>query len=108
MVYRLMVLGGNSVTPANNTYVVQTRDRVDNSGRHFCEVVSRTQHATAEEARRVAEQRGAGFRAVGLTPWQPAFPTTAISGLREVASFRDRGQQTTEAPMIRIFEVAKP
>ena len=108
LVYRLMVLGGTAVTPTNNTYVVQTRDRVDSNGRPFCEVVSRTQHATAAEAKQVAQQRGAGFKAVGLTPWQPAFQTQSISGLREVASFRDGGQQTTEAPMIRIFEVVKP
>lgn len=108
MVYRLMVLGGTAVTPANNTYVVQTRDRVDTNGRRFCEVVGRTQHATAAEAKQAAQQRGAGFTAVGLTPWQPAFPTPAISGLREVAAFRDAGQQASEAPMVRIFEVAKP
>jgi hypothetical protein len=106
MVYRLMVLGGKATTPANNTYVVQTRDRVDANGRRFCEVIGRTQHSTAEEAKRVAAQRGAGFAAAGLTPWQPAFPTSAITGLREVAAFRDRGQQTTEAPMIRIFELS--
>lgn len=106
MVYRLMVLGGKATSPANNTYVIETRDRVDTNGRRFCEVVSRTQHATADEARRVAEQRGAGFQAAGLTPWLPAFPTTAITGLREVASFRDAGQKDSEAPMVRIFEVA--
>ena len=107
MVYRLMVLGGAAATPTNNTYVVETRDRVDTNGRRFCEVVGRTQHATADEARRAAEQRGAGFQAAGLTPWQPAFPTTAITGLREVASFRDVGQKESEAPMIRIFEVTR-
>ncbi len=106
MVYRLMVLGGMAVTPTNNTYVVQTRDLVDTDGRHFCEVVSRTQYATAEEATQAAQQRGAGFRAVGLTPWQPAFPTKSISGLTEVAAFREAGQQQSEAPMIRIFQVA--
>ncbi len=106
MVYRLMVLGGTAASPRNNSYVVQTRDRVDSSGRRFCEVVSRTQHATAEEAKRVAAQRGAGFQAAGLTPWQPAFPTMPITGLREVASFRDAGQKESEAPMVRIFEVA--
>jgi oligosaccharyl transferase (archaeosortase A-associated) len=107
MVYRLMVLGGAATTPANNTYVVETRERVDTNGRRFCEVVGRSQHATADEARRAAEQRGAGFRAAGLTPWQPAFPTTAITGLREVASFRDTGQKDNETPMIRVFEVSK-
>lgn len=105
MAYRLMVAGGVAVTPANNTYVVQTRDRVEANGRRFCEVVSRSRYATAEEAMRVAAQRGTGFRAVGLTPWQPAFPTQSISGLREVASFRDVGQASVEAPMVRIFEV---
>jgi dolichyl-diphosphooligosaccharide--protein glycosyltransferase len=108
MVYRLMVLGGTASTPNNNTYVVQTRELVDTSGRRFCEVVSRTRHATAEEAKQVAAQRGAGFTAVGLTPWQPAFPTMAITGLREVASFRDSSQQANEAPMVRIFEVVQP
>ena len=106
MVYRLMVLCGKAAAPTNNTYVVETRERVDTNGRRFCEVVSRTQHATADEAKRVAEQRGAAFRAAGLTPWQPAFPTQPISGLREVASFRDAGQKESEAPMVRIFEVA--
>lgn len=106
MVYRLMVLGGKAAAPTNNTYVVETRERVDTNGRGFCEVVSRTQHATADEAKRVAGQRGAGFKAAGLTPWQPAFPTQPISGLREVASFRDAGQKESEAPMVRIFEVA--
>jgi dolichyl-diphosphooligosaccharide--protein glycosyltransferase len=107
MVYRLMVLGGKAAAPTNNTYVVETRERVDSSGRRFCEVVSRTQHTTAEEARRVAEQRGAGFKAAGLTPWQPAFPTPAITGLREVASFRDTGQKENEAPMVRVFEIVQ-
>ena len=107
MVYRLMVLGGAAATPANNTYVVETRDRVDTNGRRFCEVVGRTQHATADEARRAAEQRGARFQAAGLTPWQPAFPTKAIAGLREVASFRDAGQKDSEAPMVRVFEVVQ-
>src|SRR5688572_2407214 len=108
MVYRLMVLGGNASTPTNNTYVVQTRERVDTDGRRFCEVVGRTQHATADEAKQVAAKRGAGFTAVGLTPWQPAFATTAISGMREVAAFRDSSQHANEAPMVRIFEVVKP
>lgn len=107
MVYRLMVLGGKAVAPTNNTYVVETRERVDTNGRRFCEVVSRTQHATADEAKRAAEQRGAGLKAVGLTPWQPAFPTTAITGLREVASFRDAGQKESETPMVRVYEVTR-
>lgn len=105
MVYRLMVLGGMPVVPANNTWVVETRDRVDVNGRRFCEVISRTQHATAEEAKQVASQRGSGFRAAGLTPWHPAFPTEAITGLREVASFRDQTQKEGESPMIRVFEL---
>lgn len=105
LVYRLMVAGGMSVNPGNNTYVVETRQRVDVNGRQFCEVVSRTRYATPDEARQVAARRGANFRAVGLTPWQPAFPVEAVTGLREVASFGDSTQQAGEAPMVRIFEV---
>lgn len=105
MAYRLMVLGGQAVEPANNTWVVQTRDRVDNSGRPFCEIVNRWQYARAEDAKQSATQRGAGFEAVGLTAWQPAFPSPAIIGLRVVAEFREAGQQSTESPMVRIFEV---
>jgi hypothetical protein len=104
MIYRLMVLGGGPVVPANNSWVVETRERADVTGRRFCELVSRTQHATAEEARQIAAQRGPAFRAAGLTPWHPAFPTAAIAGLREVATFRDPAQQANESPMIRIFE----
>lgn len=107
MIYRLMVLGGQPVVPDNNTWVVETRERVDDTGRRFCELVSRTRHATAEEAKQVAAQRGAAFGAVGLTPWQPAFPAAAITGLREVATFRDPAQQANESPMIRIFELAR-
>ena len=51
MVYRLMVLGGAAAVPDNNTYVVELRDRTDVTGRQFCEVVSRQQFATADEAR---------------------------------------------------------
>lgn len=104
MIYRLMVLGGKAVNPANTTWVVETRERMDSNGRRFCEVVSRTRHATADEARWVAAQRGPGFRAAGLTPWFPAFPARAITGLREVATFRDPAQRTTGSPLVRIFE----
>jgi dolichyl-diphosphooligosaccharide--protein glycosyltransferase len=108
LVYRLMVAGGTSVSPTNNTYVVETRQRVDVSGRQFCEVVSRTRFATPDEARQAAARRGANFKAVGLTPWQPAFRVDAVTGLREVASFVDPAQRAGEAPMVRIFEVVKP
>ena len=107
LVYRLMVAGGKRVNPTNNTYVVETRQRVDVSGRQFCEVVSRTRFATPDEARQAAAQRGANFSAVGLTPWQPAFHVEAVAGLREVASFGDPTQQAGETPMVRIFEVVR-
>ena len=106
MAYRLMVLGGQAVSPVNNTWVVQTRERIDNSGRRFCEVVNRWQYPHAEDAKQSAAQRGAGFEAVGLTAWQPAFPSPAITGLRVAAEFRQPGQQAAESPMVRIFEVA--
>ena len=105
MAYKLMVLGGAAASPENNTYVVELRDRVGLNGVHFCEVASRTQFATADQARAAAQQRGRGFHAVGLTPWFPAFPVSALTGLRQVADFREPAQRVGEPPMVRIFEV---
>jgi dolichyl-diphosphooligosaccharide--protein glycosyltransferase len=107
LAYRLMVAGGMAAMPANNTYVVETRQRVDVNGRQFCELVDRTQFATPDEARQSAARRGGNFKAVGLTPWQPAFPVEAIRGLREVAAFGEPTQQAGETPMVRIFEVMR-
>jgi dolichyl-diphosphooligosaccharide--protein glycosyltransferase len=108
LVYRLMVAGGVAVSPRNNTYVVETRQRVDSNGRQFCEVVGSERFITPDEARQAAATRGANFKAVGLTPWQPAFPVEAVTGLREVASFGDPTQGPGETPMVRIFEVVRP
>ena len=105
MAYRLMVLGGAAALPENNTYVVELRDRVGLNGLHFCEVASRTQFAAADQARAAAQQRSRGFHAVGLTPWLPAFPVPALTGLRQVADFREPAQRVGEPPMVRIFEV---
>jgi hypothetical protein len=106
MAYRLMVLGGRAAEPANNTYVVETRERVDSNGRRFCEIANRWQYARAEDAKVTAAQRGPGFEAVGLTPWQPAFTLPAVAGLKVAAEFRDPAQKEGESPMVRIFEVA--
>ncbi|HET9703209.1 MAG TPA: STT3 domain-containing protein, partial [Vicinamibacterales bacterium] len=105
MAYRLMVLGGESAAPVNNTYVAEIRDRRDASGRQFCEVVSRTRVERSEEAKRLAVERGPGFEAVGLTAWQPAFDLAPTTALRIVAEFRDPAQKDNETPMIRIFQV---
>ena len=105
MAYRLMVLGGEGAEPLNNTYVAEIRDRRDASGRQFCEVVSRTRVERSEQAKRLAAERGAGFEAVGLTAWQPAFDLAPTSALRVVAEFRDPAQKDNETPMIRIFQV---
>ena len=105
MAYRLMVLGGAAAVPDRNTYVVELRDRTDTTGRQFCEVASRAQFATVDQARAAASQRGRGFDVVGLTPWFPAFPVSAVTGLRSVADFRDPTQKSGESPMVRIFEV---
>jgi hypothetical protein len=105
MVYRLMVLGGNATNPVNSTWVVQLRDRNDSTGRQFCEVVNRWQYPRPEDAKVTAKQRGEGFEAVGLTPWQPAFSVPAIQGLKVASEFRDAAQRPNESPMIRIFEV---
>jgi hypothetical protein len=107
MAYRLMVAGGTRIESTNNTYVVETRQRVDSNGRQFCEVVSRAVFPTPATAREAAARGGANFRAVGVTPWQPAFSLQPVTGLREVAHFGDPTQQN-EAPMVRIFEVISP
>ena len=108
MAYRLTVLGGAAAQPDNNTYVVRISHRTDSTGRPFCEVVNRWQYARPEEARRTAAERGAGFEAVGLTPWQTAFDVSAIGGLKVAAEFRDPNQKANETPMVRIFEVTPP
>ena len=104
MVYRLMVAGGKQITPANNTHVVNIRDRSDNTGRRFCEVTGRQAFPTEESARADAEKIS-GARVVGLSPWQPAFHVQPITGLRIAQEFRDPKQKPNETPMVRIFEV---
>jgi len=88
--------------------VVHIQDHADVNGRSFCEVTDRWQFPTPEAARLVASQRGSGYEAVGLTPWQPAFPTPAITGLKPASEFRDPMQSPSESPMVRIFEVTPP
>ena len=100
-----MVLGGAANDPVNNTWVVEIQDRADTTGRRFCEVVNRWQYATSAEARQTAAQRGPGFEAVGLTPWQPAFAVPEIKALKVVSEFRDPNQKANESPMIRVFEL---
>ena len=107
MAYRLMVLGGAASRPVNNTYLVNIQQRQDVNGRAFCEVVNRWQYANPDEAKVTASQRGAGFEAVGLTPWQPAFTVPAIAGLKVASEFRDPAQRANESPMVRIFEVTR-
>jgi oligosaccharyl transferase (archaeosortase A-associated) len=105
MAYRLMVLGGAAAQSANNTYVVRISQRNDTTGRPFCEVVNRWQYARPEDARRSASERGEGFEAVGLSPWQPAFDVPAIAALKVAAEFRDPNQKANETPMVRVFEI---
>ena len=105
MAYRLMVLGGAASAPANNTWVVRLENRVDTTGRAFCEVTDRRMYPSADEARAAARQAGGQYEAVGLTPWQPAFPVPALTGLTLIRDIREPGQAANEAPMVRIFEV---
>ena len=107
MAYRLMVLGGGPASPVNNTFVIQIRDREDTTGRRFCEAGNAQRFATADEAKAAAAARGPEFHAVGLTPWQPAFPARAIDGLRLTKDFRSASQKDGEAPMVRVFEVTR-
>jgi dolichyl-phosphooligosaccharide-protein glycotransferase len=104
MAHRLMVLGGAGASPANNTWVVRTEERSDSTGRRFCEVSERKVYRLAGEAKAAASQLGPRYEAVGLTPWQPAFPSAAVTGLRLVRDFRKADQASTEAPMARVFE----
>ncbi len=108
MAYRLMVLGGQAAQPVNNSYVVHIQDHTDVNGRGFCEIADRWQFPTPEAAKFVASQRGSGYEAVGLTPWQPAFFTPAMTVLKVASEFRDPSQLPSESPMVRIFEVTPP
>lgn len=108
MAYRLMVLGGQGASPVNNTWVVRKRQRVDSSGREFCEVSEAQSYASAGEARRAAAGRGPEFVVAGRTPWQPAFPVPAVTGLRLAQEFRAPHQKPNESPMVRVFEVIQP
>ena len=105
LAYRLMVLGGLAAAPVDNTWVVELRDRTDTTGRRFCEVANRWQYSDPEAAKATALQRGRGFEAVGLTPWQPAFAVPAVAGITQRAEFRAPAQKAGESPMIRIFEI---
>lgn len=108
MLYRLMVLGGQASHPTSSTWVVHIQQRVDSSGRNFCDVTERTPYTQPEEAKMIAALRGPGFEAVGLSPWQPAFPAPAVEHFRLAAEFRDPGQRPSESAMIKIFELIPP
>jgi len=105
MVYRLMVLGGQGANPVNSTWVVRRQQRVDATGREFCEVSEAQSYPSADDARRAAAARGPEFVVIGRTPWQPAFPVSDVTGLREIQTFRESTQKPNESPMVRIFEV---
>jgi len=108
MTYRLMVLGGMGANPVNNTWVVRKQQRVDGTGREFCEVSQPQSYPTADEAKRAAANRGPEFVVVGRSPWQPAFPVPGTTGLRVVQEFREPQQKPNESPMVRVFEVIRP
>lgn len=108
MAYRLMVLGGTGTAAANNTWVLRKQQRLDTTGREFCEVSNAQSYSSADEAKRVAASRGPEFVAVGRTPWQPAFPVASVTGLRLVQEFREAQQKPNETPMVRVFEVIEP
>ena len=78
----------------------------DVNGRKFCEVANRWQYDRPEEAKLTASQRGAGFEAVGLTPWQPAFSVPAITGLKRrerVSRSRAEGERIADGQDLRSY-----
>ena len=101
MVYRLMVLGG-AAARAGEQHL--RRQGPPARGRRragtFCEVVERGSTRARKRRRRRRTQRGAGFEAVGLTPWQPAFAVPAIAGLKSRASsaIRRKGERIADGP----------
>jgi hypothetical protein len=106
MVYRLMVLGGAAAEPASQPWVVRTQNRVDDTGRAFCELTDRRVFRTLADAQRAAETGGG--EVVGMDPWHSAFPMPPITRLRQVFEARSAQQTPAEAPMVRVFEVRAP
>ncbi len=76
MAYRLMVLGGAAASPTHNTWVVHLENRVDGTGRAFCEV-SIARCIPTRRRRRTWRRRTASVS----RPWasrrgNPRFPWT--------------------------------
>ena len=106
MAYRLAVVGGASVTPANATTVITVADRSDTGGMNFREVVTQTTYATYEAALQAAAANpSAQTMIVGLDPWQTAFPLSALTSFVQVHAARTPQQHPAEAPWVRVFEV---
>jgi oligosaccharyl transferase (archaeosortase A-associated) len=106
MAYRLGVLGGRGMTPANATWVVTLSEHTDARGFRFREVVSEQRFATYEAARAVVMTTGSPATLLaGLDPWQAAFPLPPLSALTEVHHVRTPEQKPSEAPWVRVFQV---
>jgi dolichyl-diphosphooligosaccharide--protein glycosyltransferase len=106
MAFRLMVLGGRAAPAAESAWLVQLANRRDAKGNAFCEITSAQAYRSADEAKTIAAQRGAGFEVVGLTPSRPAFPVAAVEGLHLVYEI-SRSGPPSRVPLVRIFEVTR-
>jgi hypothetical protein len=105
MTYRLTVMGGTAVTPANTTTVLTVEDRTDSNGRSFRAVIAQRSYPTYEAALQAAATRPIGETVVvGLDPWRTAFPVAPLTAFVERQQFRTAAQQASEAPWVRVFE----
>lgn len=105
MTYRLTVMGGAAVTPANATTVLTVEDRTDANGQSFRAVIGQRSYPTYEAALQAAATTPIGATVVvGLDPWRTAFPIAPLTAFVERQQFRTAAQQAIEAPWVRVFE----
>jgi dolichyl-diphosphooligosaccharide--protein glycosyltransferase len=105
MTYRLTVMGGTAVAPANTTTVLTVEDRTDANGNSFRAVIARSTYPTHDAALQAAAARPIGETVVvGLDPWRTAFPIAPLTAFVEQRQFRTAAQPAIEAPWVRVFE----
>jgi dolichyl-phosphooligosaccharide-protein glycotransferase len=104
MAFRLLVLGGQGVTPARTSTVVTVVERADDRGMTFNEILTQTTYESHAAAVAAAANQSGRAIVVGLDPWRSAFPIEALTAFREMFSVRTPEQKPTESPWVRVFE----